>query len=69
MHVISSPQLVRFLTAHGLVDEYRLMPDPILLRGGERYFPDDRTVRPLRLAGSLVTATGALLVTDATVRD
>ena len=52
MHVISSPQLVRFLTAHGLVDEYRLMPDPILLRGGERYFPDDRTVTPLRLAGA-----------------
>ena len=69
VHVIGSTELVRFLIVHGLVDEYRLMLDPILLGGGKRYFPDDGTVMPLRLLESRVTATGALLATYATARD
>jgi dihydrofolate reductase len=69
VHVIGSTQLVRFLTVHGLIDEYRLMLDPILLGGGKRYFPDDGTVMPLRLLESRVTATGALLATYTTARD
>ena len=69
VHVIGSTQLVRFLIVHGLVDEYRLMLDPILLGAGKRYFPDDGTAIPLRLLESRVTATGALLATYATARD
>ena len=37
------------LIEHDLVDEYRLMIEPILLGGGKRLFPDDAQARPLEL--------------------
>lgn len=63
IHVIGSTQLVHTLIDHGLVDEFRLMIDPILIGGGKRLFRDDGTLRTLRLVDSDVTTTGAVLAT------
>ena len=65
LHVIGSTQLVQALIEHELVDEFRLMLDPLVLGGGKRIFPDDRSLRPLRLVDSQVTTTGAILATYA----
>jgi len=65
LHVIGSTELVRFLIEHDLVDEFRLMIDPVVLGGGKRLFRDDGPLRPLRLVASEVTTTGAILATYA----
>ena len=65
LRVIGSAQLVHMLIGHNLVDELRLMIDPILLGGGKRPFPEDGTLRPHRLIDSRVTRTGAILATYA----
>ncbi len=65
LHVIGSTELVRMLIEHGLVDEFRLMIDPVVLGGGKRIFRDDGALRPLRLVDSQVTTTGAILATYA----
>jgi dihydrofolate reductase len=65
LHVIGSPGLVQTLMGLGLVDELRLMIDPLLAGGGKRLFRDDGALRPLRLADSQVTGTGAIIVTYA----
>jgi dihydrofolate reductase len=65
MHVIGSTQLVQTLIEHNLVDELRLMIDPLVLGGGKRLFPDDGALRPLRLVDSQATTTGAILATYA----
>jgi len=65
VHVIGSADLVRTLIEQGLVDELRLMIDPVLLGGGKRIFRDDGSLRPLRLVHSEVTTTGAILATYA----
>ncbi len=63
LHVIGSPGLVQSLMGLGLVDELRLMIDPLLVGGGKRLFRDDGVLRPLRLVDSTVTTTGAVLAT------
>jgi dihydrofolate reductase len=65
LHVIGSTELVQTLLARGLVDELRLMIDPVVLGGGKRMFRDDGELRPFRLVESDVTATGAILATYA----
>jgi dihydrofolate reductase len=65
VHVIGSAELVRTLIEQGLVDEFRLMIDPVLLGGGKSIFRDDGSLRPLRLVHSEVTTTGAILATYA----
>jgi dihydrofolate reductase len=65
LHVIGSTQLVQTLIEHDLVDEFRLMIDPLVLGGGKRLFPDDGALRPLRLVDSQATTTGAILATYA----
>jgi dihydrofolate reductase len=65
LHVIGSPDFVQTLMEHDLVDEYRLMIDPVVVGGGKRLFRDDSTLRSLRLAKSEVTTTGAILATYA----
>ncbi|HEV8571307.1 MAG TPA: dihydrofolate reductase family protein [Actinoplanes sp.] len=62
LHLIGSPKLVQTLMAAGLVDELRLMIDPVLLGTGKRLFPDDGGLRAWRLDSSVPTSTGALLV-------
>lgn len=61
--VIGSTLLVKTLIEHDLVDEYRLMIDPVVLGGGKRLFHDDGALRSLRLVDSQVVSTGAILAT------
>ena len=63
LHVIGSTELVRSLIEHDLVDELRLMIDPVVLGGGKRIFRDDGSLRKLRLVDGQVTGTGAILAT------
>ena len=65
LHVIGSTELVQMLIEHGLVDEFRLMLDPVTLGGGKRIFRDDGLLRALRLVDSEVATTGAILATYA----
>ena len=63
LHVMGSTQLVATLMEHDLIDELRLMIDPIVLGGGKRIFQEDGALRSLRLRESKPTTTGALLAT------
>jgi dihydrofolate reductase len=65
LHVIGSTELVQTLIEHDLVDEFRLMIDPLTLGGGKRIFRDDGALRPLRLVDSQATSTGAIIATYA----
>lgn len=61
--VWGSATLVRELIAHRLVDELRLMIEPIVLGGGKRIFADDGRVFPLQLISARTSATGVQLCT------
>jgi dihydrofolate reductase len=63
LHVIGSPGLVQSLIGHDLIDELQLMIDPLVVGGGKRLFRDDGGLRRLRLVGSQVTSTGAIIAT------
>jgi dihydrofolate reductase len=65
LHVIGSSQLVQMLFEHDLVDEFRLMIDPVVVGGGKRLFRDDGVRGPLRLVDSQVTTTGVIIATYA----
>jgi dihydrofolate reductase len=65
LHIIGSTKLVQTLIEHALVDEFRLMIDPLILGGGKRVFLDDGSRRLLRLVNGEVTSTGAILATYA----
>jgi dihydrofolate reductase len=65
--VMGSTQLVQTLIEHDLVDELRVMIDPMVIGGGKRIFRDDGALRKLRLVDSDVTTTGAILATYAPV--
>jgi dihydrofolate reductase len=66
LHVIGSPVFVQTLIEHDLVDEFRVMIDPVVVGGGKRLFRDGGAVRPLRLVESQVTTTGAIIATYGT---
>jgi dihydrofolate reductase len=61
LQVMGSSRLASQLVEHDLVDEYRLMIEPILLGGGKRIFPDDGQARPLELVSTTTAATGVLI--------
>jgi dihydrofolate reductase len=61
MQVWGSASLAAQLIEQDLVDEYRLMVEPILLGGGKRVFPDDGRARPLELVSTTTAATGVLI--------
>ena len=63
LQVWGSSQLARRLVEHDLVDEYRLMIEPIILGGGKRIFPADAQARPLELVSTSTAATGVLICT------
>lgn len=63
VQVMGSATLARTLIGHDLVDEYRLMIEPIVLGGGKRLFPDDGRARPLRLIATTTTDTGVHVCT------
>jgi len=61
--VMGSASLVRTLIGEGLVDELRLMIEPVLLGGGKSIFPDDGAMRTLELASTVTAATGVQVST------
>jgi dihydrofolate reductase len=63
LQVMGSPSLAAQLIEHDLVDEYRLMIEPILLGRGKRLFPEDGQARPLQLVASTTAPTGVLICT------
>lgn len=63
IQVMGSPNLAGALISGGLVDEYRLMIEPVLLGGGKRLFPDDGQSRPLELVAASTTETGVHICT------
>jgi dihydrofolate reductase len=65
LRVIGSTRLAQTLIEHDLVDEFRLMIDPVVLGAGKRLFTDDGGLRKLRLVETEVTGTGAILATYA----
>jgi dihydrofolate reductase len=58
VQVMGSASLARQLVEHDLVDEYRLMIEPVVLGGGKRIFSDDGAMRPLELVSSSTSGTG-----------
>ena len=60
---MGSPTLASTLISNDLVDEYRLMIEPILLGGGKRLFPDDGRARPLELVSTTISSTGVHICT------
>jgi dihydrofolate reductase len=69
LQVMGSPTLASTLITNDLVDEYRIMIEPIVLGGGKRLFPDDGSARPLELVSSATSATGVHICTYRPVRD
>jgi dihydrofolate reductase len=63
IQVMGSASLATTLVTNDLVDEYRLMIEPILLGGGKRVFPDDARARPLELVSVTPAGTGVLICT------
>ncbi len=61
--VMGSASLVRALIGEGLVDELRLMVEPVLLGGGKSIFPDDGAMRTLALASTVTAGTGVQVST------
>ena len=58
IQVMGSASFAAQLISNDLVDEYRLMIEPILLGGGKRLFPDDGTARRLELVSVSTSGTG-----------
>jgi dihydrofolate reductase len=63
IQVWGSASLARQLVENDLVDEYRLMLEPILLGGGKTIFPSDGRARPLDLVSVTQAKTGVLICT------
>jgi dihydrofolate reductase len=63
IQVMGSASLAAQLVEHDLVDEYRLMIEPILLGGGKPLFPNDGQARALELVSATTTGTGVLICT------
>lgn len=63
--LIGSPVLMQTLLEDNLVDELRVMIDPLVLGAGKRLFGTDVSSRPLRLVESQLTSTGAIIATYA----
>jgi dihydrofolate reductase len=65
LHVIGSGELVQTLMQHDLVDEYRLMINPIVLGSGRRLFREGDATNMLRLLDSKTSGTGVLIASYA----
>ena len=63
IQVMGSSNLASQLISNDLVDEYRLMIEPIVLGGGKRLFPDDGQARRLELVSTTVSTTGVHVCT------
>lgn len=67
--VMGSPTLVRTLLHEGLVDELRLMIEPVILGGGKTIFPGDGVQRTLALVSTVTSGTGVHVCTYRPVAD
>jgi dihydrofolate reductase len=63
IQIWGSASLALQLAENSLVDEYRLMIEPILLGGGKSIFPTDGEARPLELVSVTQAKTGVLICT------
>jgi dihydrofolate reductase len=63
IQVMGSANLARQLVTSDLVDEYRLMIEPVVLGGGKRLFVDDGRARPLELVSATTSGTGVHVCT------
>lgn len=63
IQVMGSASVAAQLIKRGVVDEYRLMIEPIVLGGGKRLFPDDGQSRTLKLVSTSTSKTGVLICT------
>ncbi|HZN15305.1 MAG TPA: dihydrofolate reductase family protein [Acidimicrobiales bacterium] len=63
IQVMGSASLATQLVENDLVDEYRLMIEPIVLGGGKKLFPDDGQACPLELVGTKTSSTGVHICT------
>jgi dihydrofolate reductase len=63
IQVMGSAALASQLINNDLVDEYRLMIEPIVLGGGKRLFPEDGHARTLDLVSTSKSSTGVLICT------
>jgi dihydrofolate reductase len=61
IQIWGSASLAQQLVDNDLVDEYRLMLEPILLGGGKTIFPNDGRARPLQLVSVTQAKTGVLI--------
>ena len=61
LQVMGSSTVARLLVENDLVDEYRLMLEPILLGGGKTIFAADGRARPLELVSVTQASTGVLI--------
>jgi len=61
--VMGSAALARTLLGEGLVDELRLMIEPVLLGGGKTIFPGDGGLRTLELVSTVTSGTGVQVCT------
>jgi dihydrofolate reductase len=61
VQVMGSASLALQLVENDLVDEYRLMLEPILLGGGKTIFPSDGRARKLELVSVTQAKTGVLI--------
>ena len=65
LHVIGSTNLVQGLFKENLVDELRVIIDPVTVGGGKRIFPEDGALRAMRLVESEMRSTGGFIATYA----
>jgi dihydrofolate reductase len=68
LQVMGSATFAAQLVEQDLVDEYRLMIEPILLGGGKQLFPSNGQARPLELVSVTPAGTGVLICTYRPVR-
>jgi dihydrofolate reductase len=68
LQVMGSLGLAQTLIRNDLVDEYKLMIEPITLGGGKRLFPDDGRARPLELLTCATSKSGVQICTYRPVR-
>jgi dihydrofolate reductase len=62
--LMGSSELVRtLLLPNGLVDELRLLIEPVILGGGKTIFPDDGALRTLQLVSASTSGTGVQICT------
>jgi dihydrofolate reductase len=67
--VMGSASLVTQLVGANLVDEYRLMIEPVILGGGKSIFPSDGKARPLELVSTTTSNTGVHVCTYRVLAD